>query len=183
MHRLYGKAKADLFANPPATIVELGPGAGANLRYLPRGTRLIAVEPNVHMHARLREKAARHGIALELRDAPDIESESVDLVLASLVLCSVDDPGRVVAEVRRVLRAGGRFACIEHVVAPPDSFTRKMQAGLQGPWRWLFEGCDLCRDTAATLRSARFARVDVQPLLLPTAFAPVRYQIAALCVK
>ena len=187
MHRKYAGIKPALLAGAPPVVVELGPGVGANLRYLPRGTRLIAVEPNRRMHASLARRAAALGIELDLRglagEALDLPSASVDFVFASLVLCSVSEPARVLAEVRRVLRPGGRFACVEHVAAPTGSGIAGLQRTLRAPWQWLFEGCDLCRDTGAALRSAGFARVEVRPFVLPTAFVPIRHQLSAVCTE
>ena len=187
MHRKYCEIKSHLLQQPPATVVELGSGAGANLRYLPRGIRLIAIEPNVRMHPALRRRAAELGIELDLRglrgEELDIPTGSVDFVFSSLVLCSVERPEQVIAEVRRILKPGGRFACVEHVVAPEGSTIHAIQRLIRRPWKWLFEGCELCRDTGATLRSSGFSRVDVQSLVLPTIFIPIRHQIAALCVN
>lgn len=187
MHRKYAGIKQALFEQAPPVLVELGPGSGANLRYLPRGTRLIAIEPNRHMHSMLRRRADKFGIELDLRGLAgenlDLPSASVDFVFSSLVLCSVDDPKQVIAEVRRVLRPGGRFACIEHVVAPPESPIHNLQRMIKRPWRWAFEGCDLCRDTGATLQSSGFSQVDVRPFVLPTIFVPIRHQISAMCVN
>jgi SAM-dependent methyltransferase len=187
MHRKYADIKSGLFANAPPVVVELGPGAGANLRYLPAGTRLIAIEPNQQMHDVLRRRAKKRGIDLDLRglagEKLDLPSASVDFVFSSLVLCSVDRPEQVLAEVRRVLRPGGRFACIEHVAAPVDSYIYGLQRIIKRPWKWVFEGCDLCRDTNSTLRSAGFAQVDVQPFEASTIFVPIRYQIVAVCTN
>jgi SAM-dependent methyltransferase len=187
MHWKYCETKSRLFQRAPATVVELGSGTGANLRYLPRGIRLIAIEPNVRMHPALRRRAAERGIELDLRglrgEELDIPTGSVDFVFSSLVLCSVERPEQVIAEVRRVLKPGGRFACVEHVVAPEGSTIRAIQQVIRRPWKWVFEGCELCRDTGATLRSAGFSRVDVQSLVLPTIFVPIRHHIAAMCVN
>src|SRR5580658_6323093 len=60
--------KQRVFADLPGEIVELGAGVGANFRYLRAGTRVLAVEPNPAMHARLRARATRHQIGLELHD-------------------------------------------------------------------------------------------------------------------
>ena len=57
MHWKYADIKSRLLSGAPPDVVELGPGSGANLRYLPPGTRLIAIEPNRHMHAVLRRRA------------------------------------------------------------------------------------------------------------------------------
>jgi len=187
MHRKYAALKPRVFGAVPPTVVELGPGVGANLRYYPPGTRVIAVEPNPRMHEPLRRRAERLGLALEIRglagEALDLPDDAADLVISSLVLCTVADPAGVVAEARRVLRPGGRFACVEHVAAPPGSRVRRLQRAVARPWRWVFEGCDLCRDTESVLRAAGFARVEVERIELRTVFVPVRYQIAATCVK
>lgn len=187
MHWKYAEIKSGLLRNAPPVVVELGPGAGANLRYLPRGTKLIAIEPNTHMHPLLERHARRYGIDLDLRrlagEHLDLPSESVDFVFGSLVLCTVESPKQVLAEVRRVLRRGGKFACVEHVEAPAGSSTGRMQHLIRKPWKWLFEGCDLCRDTGATLRSSGFAKVEVTPFVLPTMFFPIRHQIKAICVN
>ena len=187
MDRKYSAIKRGLLESAPPVVVELGPGSGANLRYLPAGTRLIAIEPNRQMHDVLRRRAKQRGIDLDLRGLAgenlDLPSASVDFVFSSLVLCSVDRQEQVLAEVRRVLRPGGRFVCVEHVAAPVGSGIRRFQRMIRRPWKWVFEGCDLCRDTASALRSAGFAQVDVRPLVLPTIFVPIRHQIAAVCVN
>ena len=59
--------------------------------------------------------------------APDLPDASAEVVLSSLVLCSVADPAQVLAEVRRVLRPGGRFVFVEHVAAPDGTTLRRLQ--------------------------------------------------------
>ena len=187
LHAKYAHIKSRMLSGTPPVIVEIGPGAGANLRYMPRGTRLIAVEPNRRMHPLLRWKARKLGIDLDLRglagENMDLPNASADFVFSSLVLCTVDDPQKVVAEIHRILKPGGTFACVEHVEAPAGSRLRRFQWTIRKPWRWVFEGCDLCRDTGALLRSAGFSKVEVNPLVLPTVFFPIRHQITAVCTR
>ncbi len=186
MHWKYAALKRELFAGLPDTIVELGAGTGANFRYLKPGTRVIAIEPNHHMHAALRSSAAKHDIELEIRGAGaegiDLESGSVRAVVCSLVLCTVEQPRQVIDEVKRILAPGGRFLCIEHVAAPAPSLVGRIQRWVFRPWRWFFEGCHTHRDTGALLRRAGFAEVEIEPFTWPTAFVPVRPQILARCV-
>ena len=155
-------AFADLRAG---TVVELGAGAGANLRLLPEGTHLIAVEPNERMHDVLRRRASAAGIDLTLvpgvAEQLPLPDASVDDVFCTLVLCTVTDLDRTLAEVKRVLRPGGRFRFVEHVVAPPWSPRRWTQAALRRPWAWVFEGCDCARDTVAHLEAAGFSGLSV----------------------
>jgi len=177
-----GKRKAKVFADLPLNVVELGSGVGANLRYLPRGTSLVAVEPNPYMHMRLRRAARRYGVDLEIRsvvgeriDLPDASAEAVS---SSLVLCSVGDPAAVLAEIRRILQPGGRFSFAEHVAAKRHTPTRWSQRILRRPWAWVFEGCSCERDLASVIESAGFASLDISRYRIHSPFLPFNIHIA-----
>jgi SAM-dependent methyltransferase len=178
------KRKRRVFADLPGEVVELGSGVGANLGYLPRGATLVAVEPNPHMHPRLRAAAERQGVRLELRDGvaeqTGLADGSADTVISSLVLCTVTDPAAVLAEVRRILRPGGTFRFVEHVAARPGTPTRALQRLLRRPWAWTFEGCSCERDLERLVRAAGFARVSVEPYRLRTPFVPFNTHIAGV---
>ena len=184
---LVRQRKARILQGVPDEVVELGPGVGANLRYLPPGTRLIAVEPNPHMHPGLRRRAAAHGLDLDIRsvvgETVDLPDASTDMVISSLVLCSVADPHRVVAEARRILRPGGRYAFLEHVAAPAGTVLRRVQRGVRRPWAWAFEGCSVERDLAAVIRGAGFSSVDIEEYTLRSPFLPANSQIAGVAVR
>jgi ubiquinone/menaquinone biosynthesis C-methylase UbiE len=179
-HMRRGKAMA--FADLPTNVVELGSGAGANMRYLPQGGRLIALEPNRYMHRRLRRAARRRGVQLEINNSVgeriDLPDASADAVISSLVLCTVDDPAAVLAEIRRVLRPGGRFSFAEHVVAKRHTPTRWSQRILRRPWAWIFEGCSCERDLVGVIESAGFTRVEIKNYRIHSAFLPFNTHIA-----
>lgn len=176
--------KQRVFADLPPTVVELGSGVGANLRYLRPGSTLVAIEPNVPMHRGLRAAAERRGVHLDLRartaEHTGLPDQSVDSVISSLVLCTVADPAEVLAEVRRILRPGGTFRFVEHVVARAGTPTRLLQRALRRPWAWTFEGCSCERDLAGALRAAGFARVDLEPYRLHSPFITFNTQIAGI---
>ena len=186
-HRKYRRVKRDLFGGLPRAVLEIGAGDGANFRYLTPGTHVVAVEPNVRMHAYLYKAARRHRVTVDVRvgvaERIPMPDASVEAVISSLVLCTVADPERALAEVRRVLRPGGRFWCIEHVAAPVGTSIARIQRLVHRPWRWLFEGCETHRDTARLLRKAGFASVEITPFTLRTALVPIRPQIAAVALK
>ncbi|MGO4592809.1 methyltransferase domain-containing protein [Leifsonia sp. 2TAF2] len=176
--------KERVFAGLAGTVVELGPGVGANLPYLPAGTTLVGIEPNRYMHDRLGAAAAEWGIALDLRERlaehTGLPDQSVDAVISSLVLCSVGDVDAALAEVRRILRPGGTFRFVEHVVAPSGTPTRASQRMLRQPWAWTFEGCSCERDLEGAVRSAGFADVEVEHYRIHTPFLPFNTHIAGV---
>ncbi len=178
--------KAFAFADlAPGVVVELGAGVGGNLDHLRPGSSLIAVEPNLAMHDGLRRRAAQRGVQLEILTAGaesiPLPDASVDEVICSLVLCTVEDQQQVLHEVRRILRPGGRFRFVEHVAAPRWSPRRWLQHALRTPWRWIYEGCDLCRDTARAIETADFADVELRRRRFRhSAFVPVNTAIAGI---
>ena len=149
-----------------------------------RGTGL-GNEPNPHAHKALRRNAARYGIDLEIREeraeSTGIASASVDAVICTLVLCTVDDQVAALEEVQRILRPGGRFVFVEHVGSGPGPM-RALQRVLRRPWRCAFDGCRLDRDTAATIAAAGFADVRIEHYRFGGAFVPVWPQISGVAV-
>jgi SAM-dependent methyltransferase len=187
MDRTYGTLKERLLGGHPSRLVEIGPGPGGNLRYYRPGSQVVAFEPNPAMHARLQGEAAHRGLVLDLHprggEDLDLPDGSVELVVATLVLCTVADPDTVLAEIRRVLAPGGRLVFLEHVVAPPGTALRRLQKVLHRPWRWLFEGCHLQRDTAAAIRRAGFARLELEEFRVPPPFFPGSPHVAGIAVR
>ena len=178
-HRLYGDRKRRLFAQieSPAgapVVVEIGAGAGPNARYLAPGTRWVCAEPNVHFHPRLERAAQAHGLGLELvagtAESLPLPSGAADAVVSTLVLCSVHDVRQSLAEVRRVLRPGGRFVFVEHVAAPAGSGLRRLQRALRAPWGWVADGCRPDRETEAAIRE-HFPSVEVERFRAPLGLA------------
>lgn len=180
------KAKARVFGDLPVNVVELGSGVGANLRYLPPGAHLTAIEPNPYMHTRLRRAAGRRGIDLEIRNVVgeriDLPDASAEAVISSLVLCTVGDPAAVLAEIQRILRPGGRFSFAEHVVAKPRTLTRWSQRITRRPWAWAFEGCSCERDLSSLITAAGFTRVDLEPYRIHSPFVPFNTHIAGTAI-
>ena len=171
-HRLYADRKRALFGQiegrdgSPPVVVEIGAGTGLNAAFLPAGARWIVVEPNVHFHDRIREAACAHGLTVDLRsgvsESLPVADGEADAVVSTLVLCSVTDVGRSLAEARRVLRPGGRFVFVEHVAAAPGSFLRRVQRLVHGPWGWLADGCRPDQDTGRRVTEAGFADLQME---------------------
>lgn len=161
--RLVSDRKRHLLGNLSGEVMEIGAGTGPNLAFYPSGVSLTAVEPNPYMHRYLRRKAETQGLPLEILQevAERIPSESdrFDAVVSTLVLCSVRQPTEVVAEIRRVLKPGGRFVFIEHVAAEPGSTTRRRQEWIRPFCQCLADGCHPDRETWLTIDAAGFRQV------------------------
>jgi len=162
-HRIYGARKQRLFADLTGTVVEIGPGTGVNLPYLPDDLRWIGLEPNPHLHGYIREHLAGRAVEATLRTDPAQDTElpacSVDTVISTLVLCSVPDVMETLAELRRILRPGGRLLFIEHVAAEAHTPLHWMQRGIRPLWKAVADGCHPDRDTGAMLQHAGFSSV------------------------
>jgi ubiquinone/menaquinone biosynthesis C-methylase UbiE len=186
-HKIHGQTKRDVIGAMRGTVVELGPGTGVNMRYYAPGVHVIGIEPNRLMHQRLRAKAAEHDVDLEIRtlrgESIDVDDESADGVIGTLVLCGVDDPRQVVNEVRRVLKPGGTYFFIEHVIAPAGSKTRTAQKVLFRPHRWLFNGCEVTRDTASVIHSIGFTDVEIGEIDTGIRSGHVRHFISGTATK
>lgn len=150
----------------PGVVVELGAGGGANLAYIPRGSRYVAIEPNRRMHPALRRRCLDAGLDATIlatgAQAIPLADATVDEVICSLVLCSISDVDTALTEVRRVLRPGGHFRFVEHVADPEPTFRARVQRGIRRPWGWLLQGCDPHKDTLDAVEGAGFDDVVTQ---------------------
>jgi SAM-dependent methyltransferase len=162
----YTRRKHRLLGSLTGTVLEVGAGRGANFGLLPAGVAWIGLEPDRRQHGRLTRAAAAHGRRPTILDAPaeaiPLPDGSVDAVLSTVVLCSVADPGRVLAEIRRVLRRPGRFLFFEHVAAPAGTWARRTQRLWSGLSRLGGDGCDPCRETWKTIGRAGWEGVDLR---------------------
>ena len=177
--------KRGLFGALRGVVVEIGPGAGANLPYLRSDVHWIGVEPNPYARPYLERAAREAGVAHELREGDaellPVEAASADAVIGTLVLCSVKDSGAVLREIQRVLKPGGRYVFIEHVAAPRGTWRRRLQRWVRPAWRVVADGCRPDRETLQAIRAAGFARVQTEEFLAPAGL--VAPHIAGIAVK
>jgi ubiquinone/menaquinone biosynthesis C-methylase UbiE len=159
-----------LVADASGRVLEIGAGTGANLRHYGDGvSELVLTEPEEPMARRLERKAAASGRDATVVRAPaealPFPDDSFDVAVCTLVLCTVRDPERALAEIDRVLKPGGRLLFIEHVRAEDPGLAR-WQDRFAPIWRRIGHGCMCNRPTPDTIR-ARFATVEMEDGALP----------------
>ena len=170
--------RRELLARATGRTVEIGAGTGLNLDLYPEAVSdLVLVEPDPHMAKRLRPRVAESSREATVHEAGaerlPLEDDSVDTVVATLVFCTIPDPEAALAEAQRVLKPGGRLLFLEHVRSEDPGLAR-WQDRLEGPWRFLGEGCHCNRDTVAKVSAAGFELDSVERGELPKAPPLVR---------
>jgi SAM-dependent methyltransferase len=142
--------RRELIGGARGRTVEIGSGTGLNLRHYPDDLdELLLVEPDPAMRARLQKRLSRR--TARIVDAPAEElpfaDASVDTVVSTFVLCTVDAPDLALREITRVLRPDGQLLFLEHVRSESPMLAR-WQDRLAGPWRRFAQGCRCNRATA-----------------------------------
>ncbi|EDL86955.1 methyltransferase like 7A, isoform CRA_a [Rattus norvegicus] len=116
-------------------------------------------------------------------DMHQVADGSVDVVVCTLVLCSVKSQEKILREVCRVLRPGGAFYFMEHVADERSTWNYFWQQVLDPVWFLVFDGCNLTRESWKTLEQASFSKLKLQHIQAPLSWALVRPHIYGYAVK
>jgi ubiquinone/menaquinone biosynthesis C-methylase UbiE len=166
MERHFAEYRRNALAHTHGRVLEIGGGTGFNLPHYPSTIEeLVVTEPVLGMLERARRRAATSALPVTVRQATaealPFDDASFDTVVSTLVLCSVDDPDRALAEIHRVLRPGGQLIFVEHV-RWEDPERAKWQDRLERPWMVLADGCHPNRATLERIEAGPFEVVDVE---------------------
>lgn len=180
--------RAALLSQARGRVLELGAGTGANLAHYPPGLEgLVLAEPEPPMARRLRSRVVEGApaparVLQTAAESLPLADASVDTVVATLVLCTVRDPARVLDEVHRVLAPGGRLLFLEHVRAEDPGAARR-QDRVDPVWRRVGHGCRCNRDTAAALLASPLELERLESFRLRKAPKWVRPAIQGVAVR
>jgi ubiquinone/menaquinone biosynthesis C-methylase UbiE len=150
------------------TVVEIGAGHGLNFAlYPPEVTEVVAVEPEPTLRRQAQSAADSASVPIRVlagvADELPLEDESADAAVASLVLCTVPDQQRALAEVCRVLRPGGELHFYEHVIPRCQPKRVLFQAiDRSGIWPAVAGGCHAARDTTEAIMQAGFDIEEIE---------------------
>lgn len=160
-HACLAEWRRALLADAKGDVLEIGAGTGANVPFYPKDLHhLVLAEPDAHMRKKLEAQVVSRGADVELASASAMAlpfpDASFDTVVSTLVLCTVADETRALAELHRVLRPGGKLLFLEHVAAEDNPGRLAWQRRVEPVWSWLAEGCHVTRRTGQAIRDAGF---------------------------
>lgn len=159
--------RADIVGRATGTVVEVGAGTGLNFPHYRSADvqHLDVVEPDPHMRRRAEQRATQVGLRMAFVDATaeglPFSASYADSVVATLMLCSVDDPAQAALEFRRVLKPGGTLLFIEHVRSE-EPWRARLQNWVTPLWRRIAGNCHSNRASVAILERAGFATQELR---------------------
>ena len=167
-----GEHRERLLAGLRGRVIEVGAGSGLNFgRYPDAVTDVLAVEPEPYLRrlAEVEARSARASIRVVAGRAERLPAAdgSHDAAVLSLVLCSVGDQRRALAEVVRVLRPGGEVRLYEHVVSGSRGVTLVQRLLDLTVWPALVGGCHLARDTRRAVEESGLTVDRWEPVAMP----------------
>jgi ubiquinone/menaquinone biosynthesis C-methylase UbiE len=156
----FGRFRKTLFAMIRGrTLLEVGVGTGKNIECYPCDMQVTAVDFSAEMLKRARRRAEKLRIPVTLAvmdiEALQFEPASFDAVVSTFVFCSVPDPLKGLAEVKRVLKPDGVFYALEHV-RPKGRVLGKL-FDRAAPYVESRSGVHIDRNTVDNIRQAGFA--------------------------
>jgi ubiquinone/menaquinone biosynthesis C-methylase UbiE len=158
--------RREALAGLTGRVIEVGCGNGLNFRHYPAGVQeVVAVEPEPYLRRRAEEAASSAPVPVRVlagvAEALPAAGGEFDAAVLSLVLCSVPDQAAALAEVRRVVRAGGELRVYEHVLAE-DPEKARSQDRIARLWPRFSGGCHPNRDTPGAIEAAGFQWVSLR---------------------
>ena len=151
-------------------VLEVGIGSGLNLPYYDPSVRVTGLDPSLELQAYAREVADRVELDVEFLgvsgEAVPAADNTFDSVVMTWTLCTIPDPDRALAEIRRVLKPGGKVIFAEHGEAPDDRVCA-WQRRLNPLWRKIGAGCNLNRRIESLYRTSGFTFQDIERRYLP----------------
>jgi ubiquinone/menaquinone biosynthesis C-methylase UbiE len=153
-------ARTAVLADVSGDVFEIGFGTGLNLRHYPPAIRKITTaDVNPAMGMRAQRRIDKYGVEVDCRtlnaESLPLDDASFDSVVCTWTLCSIKDPMKALAELRRILRPNGKFFFVEHGLAD-DPNVRKWQNRLNPYWKRIGDGCHLNRNAREMIQDAHF---------------------------
>ena len=142
-------------------VLEIGVGSGLNLPFYRSSVQeVLALEPSPRL-----VRMAR-GVSHQAKTPVSFLEASAETIVTTWTMCSIPHAVTALAEMRRVLRSGGKLLFVEHGQAP-DARVRWWQDRLTPVWKCCSGGCHLNRPIRSMIEGAGFAIDRIETGYIP----------------
>ncbi|WP_301108082.1 class I SAM-dependent methyltransferase [Sporosarcina sp.] len=163
----FKQLRTELVRSARGQVLEIGSGTGVNFPYYHNAEKVTAVEPNPLMSKRAFKRMKSTSVPVELHETTaeslPFADNTFDTVIATLVFCTIPDPMKALAEIRRVSKPGADVLFFEHVQMK-QPILRKTQEFLNPFWKRVCDGCNLNRDTLSLIQRSGIEVKSVESL-------------------
>ena len=153
----FKEIRMDLVEKAEGRVLEIGSGTGINFPYYKNARQVDAIEPNPSMSRRADERLRSSRVPIQVHESSaeslPFADDTFDTVVATLVFCTIPEPMKALAEIRRVSKPGARLLFFEHVRMEPILLS-KTQDLLNPLWEKICDGCQLNRDTLDMIKKS-----------------------------
>ncbi|XP_075055394.1 thiol S-methyltransferase TMT1A-like [Mixophyes fleayi] len=172
-------------------LLEVGCGTGANFKFYPSGCRVTCLDLNPNFKTYLCKSQAENDhlkyegfLVASADNMTPVADASMDVVVCTLVFCSVPSSPAVLKEIHRVLKPGGAVYFLEHVACTDESsWISFFQKVINPTWNLIFDGCSVRKTTWKDLENAKFSKLNLRHIIAPTSLKLINPHIIGYAVK
>ena len=154
-------------------ILEIGIGSGINIPFYNKANveKIYGLDPSEELNNIAQKKAINNNLEIDflLNGAEDIPlpSNSMDTILITYTLCTIQDLDSSLKEIKRVMKDDAVMLFCEHGIAP-DANVIKWQNRVNPLWGKLFGGCNINRNIPEIIQSSGFTLNSLDQMYLPS---------------
>ncbi len=157
--------RANVVGQAKGKVLEIGFGSGVNIPHYTDVEELFALDPSEELFSLVKDTPS-FVLTYVKGYAEDIPfpDHTFDTVVSTWTMCSVQNPEKVLREVKRVLKENGRFIFIEHGKSPHGSWYA-LQKFLTPLSKKCAGGCNLDRDIPTLIKGAGFKELHIESIV------------------
>jgi SAM-dependent methyltransferase len=178
--------RARLLSPLKGRVLEVGVGTGINFEHYNGDIEVMGIEPSPYMMPQavkrrevllFPDKITLHNVGCSYPEMEVlVEPASLDAVVCTLVLCTIPDPARALANFKKWLKPGGKLVVIEHIRSH-NHLKGRMQDLANPIWELVAEGCQLNRSTDILILQSGFTLVREEYFRIAIPFYEAEYMV------